>query len=299
MNFKEPLVSVIIPAYNAQDVIAECLESVLKQDYSNFEIIIIDDCSLDNTFEFATAKYPSARIIKTKKNTGFAASANLGIKNSDGEIVILLNMDTIVMAGWIKSMVRRLIEDRDIGLVGSKILYPDGKIIQHAGGTLRKNGLSVHIGRGEQDKGQFNFEQEADYVCGASLGFRKSLISEIGLLDEGYNPLYYEDTDFALRARKHGKKIVYIPDSVIIHRENISTGALSSDFYTYYHKNRLRFVLKNYSLTEILFGFIKEEKRWLREEFPVDLRIILFKVYFSTFFNIVRILFSRIKVYIH
>lgn len=296
VTITEPLVSVIVPTYNAKGIIAECLDSVLKVSYSNLEVIVIDDCSSDGTSNFVNENYPRVLVTQTKKNSGFAASANLGIKNSRGEIVVLLNMDTVVSPGWLNPMVAKLMEDATVGLVGSKILFPDGKTIQHAGGLLRRNGLSLHIGRGDLDNGKFEVVREVDYLCGASLGFRRSLLDTIGMFDENYKPLYYEDTDLAYRARAAGKKVVYIPDSVLTHKENISTGGLSLRFYYYFHKSRLMFVFKNYSFRNIFCGFFREEKRWLIEELPVTIRITLLKVYLSVSLILPWLLLRRIAI---
>lgn len=290
---KEPLASVIIPAYNARQMIGECLDSVLNQVYSNIEVVVIDDCSPDSTFDFVSDNYPGVKIIRSAKNSGFAASVNLGIKNSKGEIIILLNMDTVVMAGWLSSIVKILVEDESIGLAGSKILFPDGKSIQHAGGVLRGNGVSLHIGRGDLDNGQFESAREVDYLCGASLGFRRGLLDKIGIFDENYKPLYYEDADLAYRAKAAGKKVVYIPDSVLIHKENVSTAGLTPRFYYYFHKSRLRFVFKNYPLRSIFFGFFKEEKRWFTQELPLSIRPALFKAYAPALLFVPCLLFRR------
>lgn len=296
VTIKEPLVSVIIPTYNAKRIISECLDAVLKLDYSNFEILVVDDCSCDATFDFVNKHYPDIKIIQTKKNSGFAASVNMGVRNSNGEIIALLNMDTVVRPGWLKPMTTKLTGDASIGLVGSKILFPDGKTIQHAGGVLRKNGLAFHIGRGYIDKGQFDKVREVDYVCGASLGIKRILLNKIGLLDEFYKPLYYEDTDLAYRVKKAGKKVVYLPDSVLIHTENISTHGLSRRFYYFFHTNRLKFVLKNYSFKNIVPEFFKEEKKWFSEEMPVHIKTILFRVYFLVFLILPWLIFRRVIV---
>lgn len=293
-SLNEPFVSIIIPIFNARDVIEDCLNSIFDIEYKNFEVIIVDDCSIDKSADFIQNNYSQVRVLATKKNSGFAAAVNFGIKNSCSDIVVLLNMDTVVRPRWLSPIVKLLIEDESIGLVGSKILFPDGKTIQHAGGLLRGNGVSLHIGRGDLDNDQFEFVKDVDYLCGASLGFRRSLLDKIGMFDENYKPLYYEDTDLAYRAKAAGKKVVYIPDSVLIHKENVSTAGLTPRFYYYFHKSRLRFVFKNYPLRGIFFGFFKEEKKWLAQELPVAIRPTLFKAYASVLFLVPCLLFRRI-----
>jgi GT2 family glycosyltransferase len=208
-------------------------------------------------------------------------------------------MDTIVDKGWLGPMVKLLAGDASIGIVGSKILFPDGKTVQYAGGLLRKNAVSLHIGRGEQDQGQFEFIKEVDYACGASLAFRRVLLDEIGMLDEKYRPLYYEDTDLAFRAKLAGKKVVYVPDSVLMHKENISVGGLSKVYYYYYHKSRLRFLFKNYSFRTIFSESLKEEVRWFSCELPVEIRGTLSMVYSASFLAIFFLLIRRVGAHIY
>lgn len=293
-SFINPFVSVIIPVYNGKSVIADCLHSVFSVEYNNFEVIVIDDSSKDDSADFIQKNFHQVKVLKIKKNRGFAGSVNAGIKNSCGDIVALLNMDTIVDKGWLKPLVNALITDKSIGLVGSKIMFYNKEILQHAGGLLLENGLSVHIGRGELDNGKYNYFRDVDYLCGASLAFRRTTLEKVGLFDERYRPLYYEDTDMAYRIKKHGLRVVYIPDSILVHKENVSTNGLSKKFYYCYHKSRLRFVFKNYSLQDIFNHFFLKEKRWFLSELPEDIRTTLLKVYLVSFPHIVAILFKRI-----
>jgi len=283
---KRPSVAIIIPTYNARDVIGDCLNALLKIDYPNFRIVVIDDNSKDDTVKFIEENYPEAEIFKTRKRSGFAGSVNLGIRKTIGDIVILLNMDTVVDKAVLKPLVNELSLDKEIGLVGSKIYSLDGKTLQHAGGLLRKNGISVHIGRGQFDNGQYDHVRDVDYLCGALLGFRRDIIEKVGFFDEGYKPLYYEDVDFAYRIRKKGLKVRYIPDSYLVHKENVSTGGLSDRFYYHFHRNRLRFIFKNYSFRFILSKFFPKEKHWFLNELPFRLRPILLKTYMLSIFTI-------------
>lgn len=293
-SFIEPLVSVIIPLYNGRDVIENCLNSVFNVDYKNFEVIVVDDCSRDKSAEFIQNKFPQVKVLRTKKNRGFASTINLGIKHSSGDIVVLLNMDTIVDKSWLRPLVNALMTDDSIGLVGSKILSYNRKTLQHAGGLLLENGLSMHIGRGELDAGQYNYPRQVDYLCGASLGLRRSLLERVGLFDEGYRPLYYEDTDMACKVKRHGLKVFYVPDSVLVHKENVSTNGLSKKFYYCYHKSRLRFVFKNHSLQYIINHFFSKEKKWFLSELPANVRITVLKAYLVSLPNIVAMLLKRV-----
>ncbi len=293
-SLNEPFVSIVIPIYNARNVIEDCLNSVFGIDYKNYEVIIVDDCSKDKSKDFIQENYPQVKLIITKSNRGFAGAINLGIKNSRGGIVVLLNMDTIVEKGWLRPLVNALVTDKSIGLVGSKIFSYDRKTLQHTGGLLLENGLSIHIGRGELDDGKYNYPRDVDYLCGASLGFKRCTLDEVGFFDERYRPLYYEDTDMAYRVKKHRLRVVYIPDSVIVHKENVSMNGLSKKFYYCYHKSRLRFVFKNHSLQNIMNNFFPKEKKWFLSELPVEVRSTVLTVYAVSLPGIIAMLARRL-----
>ena len=275
----EPSVSVIIPVYNGIEVIEKCLDSVLAQAYRDFEVIAVDDRSSDGSSDLISRKYPRVRLMRMKRTRGFAGAVNAGIKSSGAEIVVLLNMDTVVSPDWLGPLVHALCMDEAVGLVGSKILSEDGKTLQHAGGKLLENGLPIHIGRGEIDHGQYDRPADVDYLCGASLGFRRRTLEGLGFFDEGYRPLYFEDTDMAFRMRRKGLRVVYIPASTLIHKENISSNGLSGRFYYCFHKSRLRFVFKNLGIKDNMRTFLSREKEWFLKELPPGMRPALLKAY--------------------
>ncbi|MFC1623898.1 glycosyltransferase family 2 protein [Candidatus Omnitrophota bacterium] len=290
-NFEnEPLVSILVPTYNGREVIGDCLNSVLKINYSDFRVVVIDDCSRDDTISFIKENYPTVEVFKTRKKLGFAGTVNLGIRKTMGDIIVLLNMDTVVDKLWLKSLIDALISDKTVGLVGSKIFSADGKTLQHAGGLLRENGISAHIGKGELDRGQYNDSKDVDYLCGASLAFRRDILNKIGFFDEGYKPLYYEDVDFAYRARSKGFKIRYVPGTVLFHKENVSTNGLSDRFYFFYHRSRLRFIFKHYSFSDLITKFFTSEKKWFFNELPLKLRRVVFKTYIFSLFPLMGVI---------
>ena len=293
---KTPLVSVIIPVYNGRDVIKECLDSVFAVDYDNFEVVVVDDCSLDSSADVVRGGFSRARVLRTKRNRGFAAAVNTGIRSSAGDIIVLLNMDTVVDKGWLSPLVDALTRDASIGLVGSKILFPDRKTLQHAGGMLFENALPVHRGRGEADTGKYDRPADVDYLCGASLGFKKRTIEDLGLFDDGFRPLYFEDTDLARRVRDRGLRVVYIPGSVLVHKENISTGGLTERFYYFFHKSRMRYVLKHYSIREIRTKFLPREKAWFAAELPREFRGAVVKSYLASLVGAIPLLAGKRQV---
>ena len=291
------MVSIIIPLYNGEGVIDECIRSILKSSITyDYEILIIDDKSTDSSFDIAK-KYIRGNIIllQNGKNLGFTKTIMRGVDNARGEIVVLLNMDTVVEDGWLEGLVRPLKMQEGIGITGSKILYMNGRDIQHAGGFVDEIALSHHIGRGEKDTGQYNDEKEVEYVCGASLACRKELFKRIGGLDSGYSPLYYEEIDVAHRFRMAGYKIMYIPSSRLRHHERYTSRYANRIRSSYYvTRNRLRYVFKNYPLIKITHKFVRYEIKYFFQSSPKK-RVFLLMVYLYNLFRLPEIFLIRSK----
>lgn len=260
---RPPLVSVVILNYNGQTFVRRCLETVLKDSYANKEVILVDNASTDNSLQMSRIYSNFIRVVRNPRNYGFARGCNEGIKRSQGSIVVLLNVDTCVRPGWLEELVYAMVQDPTIGVAGSKLLFLNGKTIQHAGGMIAANCLSQHIGYGEPDNGQYQVPREVGYVTGASIAIRRELLDAVGLLDEGFT-LYYDDLDLALSARRHGYKVVYIPSSVVLHFETYGTEKNSRTYYYRYHRGRIRFLIKNYGLRYIFRTFVKAEAEWYR-----------------------------------
>lgn len=256
----DKFVSVIIPMWNGREHIGDCLDAVLAQDRPNLEVIVVDDASTDSSVDLVTTEYPQVCLIRNRYNKGFAATCNVGIKAARGEILILLNQDTRVCAGWLESLIEAFGEF-DIGIAGCKILYPDGERIQHAGGWVAwPLGLAYHYGKGEVDEGQWDEPREVEYVTGAAMAFRREVVDGIGLLDEEFWPGYFEDTDYCLRAKAAGYAVWYVPDAVLLHKETTSIGD-GKEVSRFYHRGRLRFLLKHLPPRCFLEEFVPAERQ--------------------------------------
>ncbi|MCX7919852.1 MAG: glycosyltransferase family 2 protein [bacterium] len=262
MNSTSPFVSIIIASYKGESVIAQCLTSLLESDYKNYQIIFVNNGCIDRTREIVAEQFPQVVIIDSPVNLGFAGGYNLGMKYAidKSEILILLNDDVTVTPLWLTEYVQCFQRDTLVGIVGCKMLYPDKKTVQHAGGIMYPNGRTWHRGNGELDNGQWDTTDEPDYVTGASFAIRRELIERLGYLDEDYKPGYFEETELCFRAKKLGYKVVYLPSAVAYHYESYSTGKASSDFFEKYHRNRIRFVLKNYSIYQLYWALQEETK---------------------------------------
>ncbi|MBD8083735.1 glycosyltransferase [Chryseobacterium caseinilyticum] len=238
---QNPKVSIIIPVYNQINYTLNCLYSIGNaKENTSFEIIIVNDCSTDNSEE-VLKNIKGIRLVKNSENSGFLKSVNHGINNALGEYIYLLNNDTIVQPGFLDTLVDVMETKPDAGAVGSKLIYPN-HILQEAGCLIYKDRHIVNLGRNQSpDNPEYNFLKKVDYCSGCSLLFRKiNSQGEINLLDEIYAPAYYEETDFCMRLKyEQNLQVYYQPLSVIVHFENVShqNEAPSSDKTRLMEKN--------------------------------------------------------------
>jgi len=206
--------AVIIVTYNSALYIESCLDS-LADCGGQPQIIVVDNASADGTAD-AVARYPTVKLIQNQKNLGFAAAVNRGAQATQGDPLILLNPDTLVFPGYLERLLSSL-RDPSIGVAGCKILEPDGVTLQHAGGVVAANALTQHVGRGEEDRGQYDELAEVDYVTGAGLAIRREVWESLGGFDEGYWPAYFEETELCWQARARGYRVVFVPEAVLLH----------------------------------------------------------------------------------
>jgi len=272
-------VDVILVGYKARDLLRQCLLSLRADRYEFKRVIVVDNNSADGTVEMLESEFPEAQLIRNSDNRGFAAACNQGMRAGSAPVKVLLNQDTEVDPGWLRWITRTLRADPLAGIAGCKIFYPDGKTIQHAGGIVRPNGLTGHVGDGLPDPGGDNEPRAVDYVTGAAMAIRTELLERLGMLDEGYQPAYYEELDLCVRARRKGFRVLYEPRATLRHHESTVSGKLSQRFLFLYHRNRLRFILKNSKPLGLLTGFIPFELGWLFKIRPRDQYRPLLKAY--------------------
>ena len=256
------LASVIIPVRNGADDLPACLDALLAQSYPAVEIIAVDDASTDASAELIAARYPQVKLIRHADNVGFGGACNAGLAAAQGDPLVLLNQDTAVRPDWLAALVDVLQSTPDVGIAGSKALYPDGTI-QHAGGVIDERGNGTHRGVGAAESDAFDQLADMDYVTGASLALRRAVYTQIGGLDEGFAPVYFEDVDLCLRARAAGWRVVYAPESVLVHHERSAAAGQSYEQMARFHTNRLRLVLKHWPAARLTDEFLPAEADWL------------------------------------
>jgi GT2 family glycosyltransferase/glycosyltransferase involved in cell wall biosynthesis len=219
-----PKVSIVIPVYGQHLMTFTCLRSIAATCADEeIEVIVIDDCSPEPAAD-ALTMVSGVKHIRNSENLGFLRNCNKAAALATGQYVLLLNNDVIVTQGWLQALVGTFSQRENVGMVGAKLVYPDGRL-QEAGGIVWRDGSAWNWGR-DQDasRPEFNYLREVDYCSGAVLLLERAFWNKLGGFDERYAPAYYEDTDLAFRVREAEKSVFYQPNAVVVHFEGKSSG---------------------------------------------------------------------------
>ncbi|OGZ34463.1 MAG: hypothetical protein A2Y98_04010 [Candidatus Portnoybacteria bacterium RBG_19FT_COMBO_36_7] len=240
-----PKVYIIILNWNGCNDTIECIESLKSVTYPNFSVVVVDNASSDNSIDVIPRKYRDIAFIEVKKNMGFAGGNNIGIKYAlehGADYILLLNNDTTVEPNFLSELVNVAQANKKIGILGPKIyFYSEPAKIWFGGGRLnliKTKGTHIDylkIDNKEQPPGK---PRETRYITGCCLLIKKDTVSKIGMISEDYF-LYYEDADWCVRAKKAGWKIIFVPSSVIYHKQSRSTDEYSFPYIYYHSRNGL------------------------------------------------------------
>lgn len=245
-----PRVSIIILNWNGLEESVECLQSLKKITYPNYEVIVVDNGSEGNDVEVLHEKFGIyIHIIKNDKNCGFGGGSNIGMKyvlnNLSSDYILLLNNDTVVDSDFLTEMVEVAESDRSIGIVGSKIYFCDDpnrfQLVWIKMDMWKVRG--THVGAREMDRGQYDEIKEVDCAPGTCLLVKREVIDSIGLLDESYF-YYQDDLDYCFRARTAGYRIVYAPKAKIWHRPGQTAEKVPGLKNYYIARNTFKFMRK-------------------------------------------------------
>jgi GT2 family glycosyltransferase len=243
----QPAVSIIVLNYNGREDTLACIRSLEHLMYPNAEVIVVDNASSDGSAEAIRSAHPKVTLIETGANLGFTGGNNVGIRyalDHGADYVMLLNNDTVVAPDLIDQMVKIMEADKTIGVTGPTIYYfsaPD--TIWSAGGTIDwRRGVTSMIGLNEADKSQYgSCPRPVDFVTGCALMVRREVWERAGLLDDQFF-MYYEETEWCVRASRAGYKIMHIPEAMLWHKISIEDRAASPRTFYYMTRNRLLFL---------------------------------------------------------
>jgi len=239
-------VSVIIANYNGLHFLKDCLKSLSKQTISKFEVVVVDNGSTDSSADWLnTAPYPFVKPVLLEENSGFGIANNRGYDIANGEIIVILNNDTILPNDFLEQLISPL-EDTDVDMVAPLIVYKDRPdVVDKAGGHLfYPDGLNRGRGCGEKLTPYYQKVGNCFYPDGCAAAFRRELIEKAGFFDEDFF-LYGEDTDLGLRYRRAGANCQFQPAAVVHHIHSGTAGKYSPDKAYYVERNRWYVMIKN------------------------------------------------------
>lgn len=275
-------VSIIILTWNGINHIVDCLESVQKSTYLDYEIIVVDNGSKDGTPEMISKKFPQVKLILNKKNLGFTGGNNQGVKQAKGDIFFLLNDDTKIHFDLIKNLVKELESSSKIGIVGPKIYYMDEpNKIWFAGGKIDwEKSDSYHLNKNKIDKNIINdSKKEVDFITGCALMIKREVVNKVGLFDNKFFA-FYEDADLCQKTKKAGYKVVYVPFGGVWHIKSATASRVFLDDLKYQIEKvrsikKILIVIK--MIVRYLFSAIKQKSRHYRNRFIFYTRHAPFK----------------------
>ena len=258
-----PKVSIIIVNYNGKELLQKCLDSLLKVNYDNFEIILVDNNSTDGTVEFITKNYPSLIIIKLDSNKGFAEPNNVAAKISKGKYLLFLNNDTVVTPNFISEMVKVMETDKKIAVCQSLLLKPDGSV-DSSGDFID------HLGVVYNSKTKIDEIREVSSARGASMLVRSDIFEKLDGFDQKFF-ITFEDVDLCWRSWILGYRVLIIPTSIVYHEGGITIKKIKSEIAFHGFKNQLAMKITNFEPIlamrnmMLFFGIygIRELKIWL------------------------------------
>lgn len=259
--------ALLVLNWNGRALLETGLPLLLDQTYQNYEVVVVDNNSSDGSSSFITENFPQVRLIQNETNIGFSRALNVGLRQLNNDVVVLLNNDVFVQPDWLEQLLYPFTESPQIGVVGCKLLYPDGTI-QHLGAELTyplAHSHHFYYKQAESTTQDLPAIQDVPYVTGAAMAIHRSVMDKIGLLDEMFHPIYYEEVDYCYRARSAGFRVVVNTKAKAIHNESTSMNRLQDFKLKMLQRNRYRFVLKHYSLEQFLQDFVPAETSYLAD----------------------------------
>lgn len=244
MNSSQPLFSIVIPNWNGKRFLQVCLQALQRQTYRSIEVIIVDNASTDGSQEYVKSDFAWVKLIELPENRGFTGACNAGLQAGQGVFVALLNNDTEVDLGWAAAVVDAFQRHPETGIVASKMLLFDRRDHIHtAGDFFTRDGRAGNRGVWQRDEGQFDEETYVFSACGGSSAYRRTMLDQIGLLDDDYF-FSLEDMDMAWRAQLSGWRCLYTPAAIVYHHLSATGGGVTASYYD--GRNLIYLLVKNF-----------------------------------------------------
>jgi GT2 family glycosyltransferase len=253
----KPLVSIVVVSHDHREYLKNCLSSVLAQTGVSLEVILVENASQDGTHAYIKQHFPTVKIIQRDRRRGFAANVNCGIKKSKGKYILILNPDTHLYSGTIEALVKRMHSNKMIGICGPKLVNPDGSTQMSyrnfptwKTALFRRTPLRLLLPHARVISNHLNLmkdhslAQPVDWMLGACLMFRRTMLKDVGVLDEGYR-LYVEDIDICLRAHRAGWQVWYEPSAMVMHKHEAKSDRSLFSIHSCLHaRSMMRYVAK-------------------------------------------------------
>jgi GT2 family glycosyltransferase len=244
-NNQTPLVSIIILNYNAGKLLLNCVESILKSDFKNYEIIVVDNNSKDKSHLLCKERFEKIELIENSKNFGFCEGNNIGVRNARGEFIIIINPDTTVTPNWIDKFLNAQKENGD-GIYQPKIIsLEDKKTILSTGNMIHLFGFGFARDKGNLKTKHIENIEKITYSSGTCIFTTKKLFEKIGMFDS-FLFLYHDDLDLSWRASMQKIDSFYVPTITVFHKESYNFQWSSKKFY-WLERNRKYCILTHYS----------------------------------------------------
>ena len=237
-----PLASVIVPSLNGAHLLPACLDSLARQSYASLEVIVADGASTDDTAGLLARAYPDVRLLRLRRNAGFAGNVNAGLRAARGDVLCLFNNDARAEPDWVATCVDTLRANPAIGSVASKVLFADGRTINSAGDVFGRDGAARQRGAGQPDGARWDQLEPVFGAMGGAAAYRRAMLADVGLLDEAFF-MYLEDVDLAFRAQLLGWACLYQPGARVYHIGGASGGGQLASFYN--GRNLIRLLAKD------------------------------------------------------
>ena len=244
-KISQPLVSIIILNYNAGQLLLDCVESIMQTNYGNFEVIVVDNASRDESHRKCKDFFENIRLIENGKNLGYCAGNNVGIKNAKGDFIVILNPDTTVEPDWLSELIIMYNKYGEALYQPKHLSLKNKSVFMSAGNMMNVFGFGYAREKGRKDINQYNVVEQIGYASGTCLFAPSSVFKKVGLLDP-FIFLYHDDLDLGWRAAQLGIKSYYVPTSVIYHAESYMLGWSSEKFF-WLERNRKYCLQTHYS----------------------------------------------------